>query len=554
MLILAFLYNTTVVAQCVAVQNFKLLGDEGTADFNLGESVAIDGTMAVIGQVNGCCDDDNKAFIYDATTGLLLATLLPNDPEGYQFGWSVAISGNTAIVGANTAAANGGLLTGAAYLFDVSTGLQTFRLVANDGQDLDGFGSDLAIGGTTSVVGAPLSDDNGDRSGSAYVFDTTTGQQLFKLVPDDNAEDDHFGGWNGRGIDIDGNIAVIGAFLDTTDNGFRSGSAYLFDVTTGQQIAKLLPIDGAEDDRFGTSVGISGNIAIVGAPRDDDNGEDSGSAYLFDITTGQQILKLLPDDGVTEDDFGLSVRLHGNFAIVGAQDDDDNGENSGSAYLFDVSTGQQIAKILPDDGALGDRFGRSVGISGTAIIVGAPRDDDDGKDSGSAFLFDVNCSNSEVVLPDNFNVVRGFHVVGNLSEISESDDQYLVLDPEFLTFRYQLELTVDGISPSESPSGLEFSYESRAQNFVGTVEQKIELFNYYSSQFETVDTRLTTPTDTVVSVTPGGDPTRFVEAGTNAMHARINYQNSLPFWVFSTQNLYLPYRVRVDHIFWTITP
>ena len=85
-------------------------------------------------------------------------------------------------------------------------------------------------------------------------------------------------------------------------------------------------------------------------------------------------------------------------------------------------------------------------------------------------------------------------------------------------------------------------------------EQEIELFNYDSGQFESVDTRLTSSMDTVVSVTPSGDPARFVEAGTNAMQARISYQNSLPFWVFSTQNLYLPYRVRADHIFWTITP
>jgi len=158
------------------------------------------------------------------------------------------------------------------------------------------------------------------------------------------------------------------------------------------------------------------------------------------------------------------------------------------------------------------------------------------------------------VSPNNLAVDIGSVNSGGVPELEDSDDEYVVLDPEFLTFRYQLRFTVDATSPSSAPSALEFSYESRAFNFVGTVDQEIELFNYDSGQFETIDTRLTTATDTTVSVTPGGDPSRFVQAGTNAMQTRISYENSLPFWVFSTQNLYLPYRVRADQIFWTITP
>jgi len=161
-----------------------------------------------------------------------------------------------------------------------------------------------------------------------------------------------------------------------------------------------------------------------------------------------------------------------------------------------------------------------------------------------------------VVLPSNFLVTRGTHVSGGIAELAESDDQYLVFDPEFLTFRYQLEFTADATSPSAAPSELEFSYESRTFNLVGTVDQEIELFNYDWGQFETMDTRLASAsaTDTLVSVTPVGDPARFVQPGTNAVLARISYQNSLPFWVFDTQNLYIPYRVSADHIFWTITP
>ena len=111
----------------------------------------------------------------------------------------------------------------------------------------------------------------------------------------------------------------------------------------GDQLAKLLPNDGAAGDQFGHSVAIGGATAIVGAKWDDDNGGGSGSAYLFDTTTGRQIFKLLPDDGAALDHFGGSVAISGVTAIIGAPLDADNGSLSGSVYLFDTTKGQQIA-------------------------------------------------------------------------------------------------------------------------------------------------------------------------------------------------------------------
>ena len=210
------------------------------------------------------------------------------------------------------------------------------------------------------------------------------GDQLFKLLPDDGAADDRFG----RSVAIRGTIAIVGVIWDD-DNGEDSGSAYLFDTAAGQQIAKLLPDDGAADDRFGQSVAISGITAIVGALRDDDNGSDSGSAYLFDTTTVQQIAKLLADDGAADDRFGCSVEISGTTAIVGAYWDDDNGSASGSAYLFDTTSGEQIAKLLPNDGAAGAWFGSFVALSGGTAIVGAQADNSNGPNSGSAYMFDV---------------------------------------------------------------------------------------------------------------------------------------------------------------------
>ena len=368
-------------------QLFKLLPDDGAEGDNFGYSVAISGATAIVA---AHLDDDNgdfsgSAYLFDTATGRQIAKLLPDDGAASdRFGWRVGISGTTAIVGALNDDDNGPD-SGSAYLFDTTTGRQIAKLLPNDGAADDFFGWSVAISGATAIVGARNDDDNGFSSGSAYLFDTTTGRQIAKLLPNDGAVGDLFG----SSVAISGATAIVGANRDE-DNGTGSGSAYLFDTTTGRQIAKLLPNDGAAGDFFGISVAISGATAIVGAPYDDDNGGGSGSAYLFDTTTGRQIAKLLAEDGAAGDWFGWSVAISGATAIVGALLDDDNGTWSGSAYLFDITTGRQLTKLLPNDGAADDWFGRSVAISGVTAIVGAHYHEDNGDRSGAAYLFDAS--------------------------------------------------------------------------------------------------------------------------------------------------------------------
>jgi hypothetical protein len=138
-------------------------------------------------------------------------------------------------------------------------------------------------------------------------------------------------------VAIDGNTALIGAYGDD-DNGDYSGSAYIFrfNGSTWVQEAKLLASDGAAYDYFGYSVAIYGNTALVGAESDDDNGSSSGSAYIFRFngSTWVEKPKLLAPDGAAWDDFGHSVAIDGNTALVGAYGDDDKGDSSGSAYVF----------------------------------------------------------------------------------------------------------------------------------------------------------------------------------------------------------------------------
>ncbi len=382
----ALLLSTAVAYADLGDQLSKLVAEDGEEGDRFGFSVAMSGATAIVG---AHFDDDNgpdsgSAYLFDATTGQQIAKLLAEDGAVLdRFGFAVAISGTTAIVGAYFDDDNGSN-SGSAYLFDTTTGQQIAKLLAEDGSAGDRCGFSVGISGTTAIVGAYFDDDNGTNSGSAYLFDTTTGDQIAKLLPKDGSGGDRFG-W---AVAISGSTAIVGGYHND-DNGPNSGSAYLFDTTTGDQIAKLLPIDGAQADEFGYSVAISGTTAIVGARLDDDSGNNSGSAYLFHSTTGEQIAKLLPNNNSEDDNFGVSVAISGPNAIVGASTDDDSGIDSGSAYLFDKDSGCKIVVIRPDDGEAGDEFGFAVAISGGTALVGARFDDDNGIDAGSAYLFDA---------------------------------------------------------------------------------------------------------------------------------------------------------------------
>ncbi len=269
---------------------------------------------------------------------------------------------------------------------------EIFKLLASDGAASDNFGCRVAVSGTVGIVGAYRHSVVGTHSGAAYIFDTTTGTQIAKLLPNDGAAYDYFG----MSVAIDGTTAIIGAPYDD-DNGTDSGAAYLFDITTGTQLAKLLPADGTAQSMFGMSVETSGTNTIIGSPYDDVGGTNSGSAYLFDTTTGTQVAKLLPADGGAENEvFGISVTIDSDTALVGALDDD-NGVRSGSAFFFDISTGDQLAKIYPADAVTEQYFGFSLAIDSAVAIIGAKYDNALGFASGAAYIFDTCSVTSQTI-------------------------------------------------------------------------------------------------------------------------------------------------------------
>jgi len=296
----------------------------------------------------------------------------PDGAEGDGFGSAVAVSGSSVVVGAKGDDDNGSS-SGSAYLFHTDGAFEK-KLTAPDGAGGDNFGLAVAVSGSSVVVGAPGDDDNGVSSGSSYLFHTN-GAFVKKLTAPGGAAYDSFG----SAVAVSGSSVVVGAFLDDP-----AGSAYLFH-TNGAFVKKLTAPDGLSGDSFGYAVAVSGSSVVVGAKGDDDNGSASGSAYLFH-TNGAFEKKLTAPDGLSGDNFGLAVAVSGSSVVVGANLDDDNGFSSGSAYLFHTNDAF-VKKLTAPDGAEGDGFGYAVAVSGSSVVVGAKLDDDNGFNSGSAYLF-----------------------------------------------------------------------------------------------------------------------------------------------------------------------
>jgi hypothetical protein len=270
------------------------------------------------------------------------------------------------------------------YLYDVSSGAQLSKLVPAGGAAGDRFGTSVAMSSGLVVVGAPFADDSGANSGAAYVFDAATGIQLLKLLPNDGAAGDEFG----SAVAIDGFTIAVGAKRDD-DLGSDSGSVYLFDVLSGAQSAKLHASDGGLNYNFGEALDLDAGVLVVGAHWANGSSFFSGAAYLFDVGGFGQLAKLTALDGGAFDFFGASVAIDGGVVVVGARSATPHGKESGSAYLFDVATGTQTFKLDSSGSGIFAHFGFSVAIDGGLAAIGVAEDNVGGFASGSVALFDV---------------------------------------------------------------------------------------------------------------------------------------------------------------------
>lgn len=376
--------------------------------------------------------------------------------EWDKFGWSVSVSRDTAVVGAGL---DDGA-AGSAYVFQRDRGGpehwgQVAKLTAFDAAAKDYFGKSVSLSDDMLIIGADGDDDAGTDAGSVHVFyRNLRGSDRWglvgKFIASDGAANDRLGG----SVSVSGDIAVVGAPLDD-DAGINSGSAYVLQRNRGGPdnwalVAKLTGADTSVDDNFGESVSVSGDVVVVGAPYAD-RIRWTGSAYVFHRNQGGadkwgQVAKLTIPDAEENDMFGSPVSVSGDVAVIGAAGDDNS---AGSAYVFHRNQGGadkwgQVAKITdPDAHALdffgdclsvsednaaigapgfgtvpglvhvfhrnqggadkwgqvatlsssdavrGDWFGTSVSVSGAIVVVGAPGDDDEADNSGSAYVFDL---------------------------------------------------------------------------------------------------------------------------------------------------------------------
>lgn len=373
----------------------KVTASNGTSNDYFGNGVAIQGDLAVVGAPADENLDKGSAYVFQqsGTVWSQQAVLTASDGAiGDLFGWSVAISGDTVIVGAYGASSG----QGAAYIF-VQNGTvwnQQAKLTASDGAPGDNLGTGAAIFGDTAVVGANFDDVGSADQGSVYIFERTSSvwNQTQKLNASDGAAGDQFG----VSVAISGSTLIVGALYDDVGSNANQGSAYVFvySGSTWTEQAKLTASTGAADDNFGSSVALSGDTAVVGAPSDG-NVPNPGSAYIFTrsgITWTQQA-QLLASDGAAKDLFGSSVGISGDKAIVGAWGADGaGGLFEGSAYVFERSGSvwTQTAQLSVDENGGDDFFGYGTAISGNNFIVGAPLDDiGSNTDQGSAFIFRV---------------------------------------------------------------------------------------------------------------------------------------------------------------------
>ena len=372
-----------------------------TAGAHFGVSLALDGHMAVVGASLGLPTlgvDQRSAYVYEVSSDPELIRHL--GPElgaaNDRFGYGVALSGDTVIVGAYlsniTATAQG-----AAYAFALhdSRHVEQQRLFASDGAADDHFGDAVALSGDTVAIGT-FADNIGmnEDQGSVYVFTRSGAGWAFqqKIIANDGAAYDQFG----YAVSLSGETLAVGANLDDFGLNTAQGSAYIFTRTetiwTQQQ--KLSANDGEKDDYFGAAIALEGDTVVIGAPMDTIglNGSQ-GSAYVFtrNGTLWGARQKLIASDGVGFDEFGHSVALSGNTVVVGAHYDTiDTNALQGSAYVF-VRNGLTWAfqkKLVANNGGVEDVFGSSVAINGDTVAVGAPSHDSGGNlRQGAVYVF-----------------------------------------------------------------------------------------------------------------------------------------------------------------------
>jgi len=334
-----------------------------------------------------------------------------NDPQPFT---SLAMDGDRIIAGDGAYDFPTGVNQGLAYIFrrDGDDWIREGELAASDGDGQDDFGvSGVGISGEVAIVGTPNDDDNGNESGSAYIFrfNGTTWVEEIKLTPSDGVEEQEFG----ISVDIDGTVAIVGVLIDS-ELAAAAGAAYVFeyDGSTWTETQKLLPADPVAAGSFGASVAVDDERILIGARGATGTQAASGAAYVFEKEGSQWVeqAKLSGADAVSGSFFGTSVSLEGDCAGVGAFSQ--SVETGGAAYTFVNVNGSwnEVAKVKASNGSGNNQFGWTVSTSNGNLIAGAPFADVNNSTTftGAAYIYNDACQATTTSIDD-----AGFEVVEN---------------------------------------------------------------------------------------------------------------------------------------------
>ena len=378
----------------------KITATDGATGDTFGVAVAMhhDTLLVGAGMDDDAGADSGSAYVFSrtGTTWAQQAKLTGADSvAGDGFGDALALDYTGAIIGAQ-ADDDRGTDSGSAYVFSRTgtTWAQQAKLTASTGAAGDNFGGALALELGVALVGAAADDDRGAGAGASFVFNRTgtTWKQQQKLTASSGATGDALG----SSVALRDDLALLGAPGDS-DRGAASGAAHIFrrsGVTWVQQ-TKLTASNGKAQDKFGGAVSITKQAALVGATGDDAKTPDAGAAYVFLLSGGlwAEQYKLYTSSPDTKDGFGGAVSMSGDVALVGNPGDDDKGSGSGSATFQQLCLGQgfvQRTKQLMPGGTTNDQFGAAAAMDGEWALLTAPYDDDAGTDSGTAFIYRRN--------------------------------------------------------------------------------------------------------------------------------------------------------------------
>ncbi|MGE3171627.1 MAG: FG-GAP repeat protein [Planctomycetota bacterium] len=404
----ALFLGHAAAAQAMQPDATLVAGDPNGSD-RFGYAVAAFGDLAVVGATNDdeAASEAGAAYVWSRgadggwtfVTKLIAADAAPGD----LFGTSVAAFGDRIVVGAYLKNSARGTATGAAYVFERQpdgTWMQQAQLLANDGAAGDRLGISVGVFGDRVLVGAshadPVGSSPGTNTGAAYVFDRQVDgrwTQTARLSPAGEPTGALFG-WS---VSLWGDRALVGAYQEAGAVA-TSGAAHVFDrdpAGTWSESARFAPADGAAGDSFGITVALEGDEALVGAPGDDDAGAGSGTVRVFRRDSGgswNELPRLLPPEVRTGDAFGSAVALSAGHALLGAFADDDDGDLSGSAYLYERRTDGtwwRSALLHADGGSAGDRFGYAAALWGDTALVGAFASDAAAPNAGAVGAFRI---------------------------------------------------------------------------------------------------------------------------------------------------------------------